>query len=95
MPVSLDTLPHWQRVTGRDAITRDFAFGNFRQAFAFMTEAALVAEAMDHHPEWFNVYNKLTITLTTHSAGGVTDLDVKLAKSLDEIFLRFGRSQKP
>jgi 4a-hydroxytetrahydrobiopterin dehydratase len=94
MSVSLVKVPEWQPVTGRDAITREFKFQNFRQAFAFMTEAAMVAETIDHHPEWFNVYNKLTVTLTTHSAGTVTELDIKLATALDEVFLRFGNNSK-
>jgi 4a-hydroxytetrahydrobiopterin dehydratase len=95
MKIDLDQIPQWKRVNGRDAISRDFAFRNFREAFSFMTETALVAETMDHHPEWFNVYRKVSVTLTTHSAGGVTELDVKLAKAMDEIMLRFGASAKP
>jgi 4a-hydroxytetrahydrobiopterin dehydratase len=94
MEINLNEIPQWKRLDGRNAIARDFAFRNFREAFAFMTESALVAEANDHHPEWFNVYNKLNVILTTHSAGGVTDLDIKLAKAMDEIMLRFARSSK-
>jgi 4a-hydroxytetrahydrobiopterin dehydratase len=89
MKVSLVAIPQWKPVEGRDAINRKFVFRNFREAFGFMTEAALVAEAMDHHPEWFNVYKNVDVTLATHSAGGVTELDVKLAKAMDDIFLRF------
>jgi 4a-hydroxytetrahydrobiopterin dehydratase len=95
MQIDLDQIPKWKRVDGRDAIARDFVFRNFREAFAFMTETVLVAEAIDHHPEWFNVYRKVSVTLTTHSAGGVTELDVKLAKAMDEIMLRFEASAKP
>jgi 4a-hydroxytetrahydrobiopterin dehydratase len=95
MQIDLQQIPQWKKVEGRDAIARDFVFRNFREAFAFMTETALMAEAMDHHPEWFNVYRKVSVTLTTHSAGGVTDLDVKLAKSMDEILLRYEASAKP
>jgi 4a-hydroxytetrahydrobiopterin dehydratase len=64
---------------------KSFKFKNFGQAFGFMTEAALIAEKMDHHPEWFNVYSRVDVTLTTHSAGGITDLDVKLAQAMDGI----------
>ncbi len=73
----------WSMVEGRDAISKAFRFGNFRQAFAWMTEAALWAEKLDHHPEWCNVYNEVTVTLQTHSAGGVTMLDIKLATKME------------
>ncbi len=89
MTVSLDAIPTWKNVEGRKAIQREFVFADFREAFAFMTQAALVAEAMDHHPEWFNVYRKVNVILTTHSAGKVTDLDLRLAKAMDDIFVRF------
>merc|ERR1711973_1032563 len=62
----------WSLVEGRDAIYKEFKFKNFNQAFGFMTRTALMAEKMDHHPEWFNVYNKVQITLSTHSAGGLS-----------------------
>jgi 4a-hydroxytetrahydrobiopterin dehydratase len=78
-------LEGWDDVDGRDAITKTYRFKNFRAAWGFMSEAALVAEKMDHHPEWSNVYGRVDVTLTTHSAGGVTDLDVTLARKLDEI----------
>ena len=81
----LPQLEGWTKVDGRDAIFKSYKFQNFGQAFAFMTEVALVAEKMDHHPEWFNVYSKVDVTLTTHSAGGVTELDAKLAKRMDLI----------
>jgi 4a-hydroxytetrahydrobiopterin dehydratase len=73
----------WAMVEGRDAIHKTFGFGNFRQAFAWMTEAALWAEKLDHHPEWCNVYNEVTVTLQTHSAGGLTMLDIKLATRME------------
>ncbi len=67
----------------RDAINKTFTFKSFNQAFAFMTRTALLAEKMDHHPEWFNVYKTVDVTLTTHDAGGVTELDIKLAKAMN------------
>ncbi len=80
---ALKTLPHWNPVAGRDAITRKFAFADFNAAFAFMTRSALLADKMDHHPEWFNVYNKVEVTLATHDAGGVTQNDVDMAAAMD------------
>src|SRR5471032_3238092 len=70
---------------GRDAITKKFTFKDFNQAFGFMTRAALVAEKMDHHPEWFNIYKTVDVTLSTHDADGVTELDVKLAEAMDKL----------
>lgn len=70
-------------VEGRDAIRKTFRFSTFRRAFAFMTEVALWAEKLDHHPEWSNVYNEVTVTLQTHSAGGLTMLDIKLASKME------------
>jgi 4a-hydroxytetrahydrobiopterin dehydratase len=78
-------LPHWRMVEGRDAISRTFTFKDFNAAFGFMTRAALVAEKMDHHPEWFNVYKTVDVTLSTHDAGGVTELDVRLATAMNEL----------
>ena len=75
----------WAKVEGRDAIHKSFKFKDFNAAFGFMTRAALIAEKLDHHPEWFNVYNKVDVTLTTHSAGGVTDLDIKLAEAMNQL----------
>ncbi len=80
----LAQLSGWTIVDGRHAIFKSFKFKSFHQAFGFMTEVALIAEKMDHHPEWFNVYSKVDVTLTTHSAGGVTILDVKLAQAMDK-----------
>jgi len=80
---ALAQLPGWTAVEGRDAIQRTFRFADFNAAFAFMTRVALMAEKLDHHPEWFNVYNRVEATLATHDADGVTELDVKLAKFMD------------
>jgi 4a-hydroxytetrahydrobiopterin dehydratase len=82
---ALGKLGQWSEVSGRDAITRKFTFKDFNQAFGFMTRAALVAEKMDHHPEWFNVYKTVEVTLSTHDAGGVTELDIKLAEAMDKL----------
>ena len=82
---ALSALKGWTEVSGRDAITKKFVFKDFNQAFGFMTRAALVAEKMDHHPEWFNVYKTVDVTLSTHDAGGVTELDVKLAAEMDRL----------
>ncbi len=81
---ALADLPGWSEVEGRDAITRTFQFKTFNQAFGFMTRVALTAEKMNHHPEWFNVYNRVDVTLATHDAGGVTALDAKLAAFMDK-----------
>lgn len=75
--------PEWRVLEQRDAITRSFKFQDFNEAFAFMTRVALVAEKMNHHPEWFNVFNKIDVTLTTHDAGGVTENDIELAKVME------------
>jgi 4a-hydroxytetrahydrobiopterin dehydratase len=73
----------WALVDGRDAITKRFVFKDFNAAFGWMTRAALVAEQMNHHPEWFNVYKTVEVTLATHDVGGLSDLDVKLAEKMD------------
>jgi 4a-hydroxytetrahydrobiopterin dehydratase len=82
---ALSRLKGWSEVGGRDAISKKFVFADFNQAFGFMTRAALVAEKLDHHPEWFNVYRNVEVTLSTHDAGGVTELDIKLAEAMDKI----------
>jgi 4a-hydroxytetrahydrobiopterin dehydratase len=76
-------LPDWREVDGRDAITRTFAFKDFNEAFGFMTRVALVAEKLNHHPEWSNVYRTVEVVLSTHDAGGLTDLDIRLARKMD------------
>ncbi len=81
--IQLAALKDWQVVEGRDAIIRTFRFADFVAAFSFMTRVALLAEKQDHHPEWFNVYNRVEITLTTHDAGGLSERDIKLAKAID------------
>jgi len=81
---ALKSLEGWSAVDGRDAIAKRFEFHDFNRAFAFMTRAALLAEKMDHHPEWFNVYNRVEVTLATHDAGGVTQKDVDMARAMDE-----------
>ena len=82
---ALGKLDGWSEVTGRDAITKKYVFQDFNAAFGFMTRAALVAEKLDHHPEWFNVYKTVEVTLATHDAGGVTELDIKLAEAMDRL----------
>ncbi|HEY0044830.1 MAG TPA: 4a-hydroxytetrahydrobiopterin dehydratase [Allosphingosinicella sp.] len=80
---ALEALPGWTYDSERRAIARSFRFGDFSVAFAFMTRVALAAEAADHHPEWFNVWNRVDIALTTHDSGGVTEKDIALAKRID------------
>lgn len=80
---ALATLEGWTSVEGRDAITKVFAFGDFQEAFAFMTRSALLAERMNHHPEWSNVYGTVTVTLTTHVVDGVTAFDIRLAEGMN------------
>ncbi len=82
---ALAKLPGWSEVKDRDAITRTFVFRDFNEAFGFMTRAALVAEKLDHHPEWFNVYKTVEVTLSTHDAGGLTMKDVALAQAMNAI----------
>ncbi len=80
---ALDQLAGWRAADGREAIVKTFQFKDFSEAFGFMTRTALAAERLDHHPEWFNVYNRVDVTLATHDAGGVTELDVRLALIMD------------
>ena len=78
-------LPGWRMVDGRDAIARTFRFPDFKAAFGFMTQVALLAERQDHHPEWFNVWNRVDITLATHDAGGLSTRDIALAEAIDVV----------
>lgn len=75
----------WSLVDGRDALEKEFKFKNFNEAFGWMTRAALWAEKWDHHPEWFNVYNRVHVVLTTHDVGGLSPLDAKLARKMDSL----------
>ncbi len=81
---ALTQLPEWKDVPGRDAIQRTFTFADFNAAFGFMSRVAPMAEKMDHHPEWFNVYKRVDVTLTTHDCGGVSERDIKLARFMDK-----------
>ena len=85
LPAVLAQLEGWTAVDGRDAIAKTFKFTDFNAAFAFMTQAALLAEKLDHHPEWFNLYNRVEVVLATHDAGGVTELDLQMARFMDEV----------
>ncbi len=76
-------LDGWEEAKGRDAIVKTFQFKSFSQAWGWMSRVALVAEKMDHHPEWANIYGRVEVTLSTHSAGGVTELDIALARKMD------------
>lgn len=78
-------LDGWSVAAGRDAIAKTFRFADFNAAFGFMSRVALISEKMNHHPEWFNVYNRVDVTLSTHDAGGVTEKDVRLARFMDDI----------
>ena len=82
---ALAKLSGWSEVEGRDAISRKFTFKDFSEAFGFMARAAMMAEKLDHHPEWFNVYNKVEVTLATHEVGGVTERDVQLAQEMNRL----------
>lgn len=83
--IALDGLPEWEITRGGKAIHRTFIFKNFIEAFGFMTSAALEAEKLNHHPEWSNVYKTVVVTLTTHDADGLTELDIKLAGKMDAL----------
>ncbi|WP_165190952.1 4a-hydroxytetrahydrobiopterin dehydratase [Caulobacter soli] len=82
---ALSQLPGWASVAEKDAISKTFKFADFNQAFGFMTRVALKADKIDHHPEWFNVYNRVEVVLTTHDADGVSALDVEMARFMDEV----------
>jgi len=78
-------LSGWSAASEKDAIAKTFKFSDFNEAFGFMTRVALMADKLDHHPEWSNVYNRVEVLLTTHDADGVTELDVQLAKFMDSV----------
>jgi 4a-hydroxytetrahydrobiopterin dehydratase len=82
---ALAALSGWTELMERDAIFKKYTFGDFSEAFGFMTRAALVAEKLDHHPEWFNVYKTVEVTLSTHDAGGLTERDIRLAQAMDKL----------
>lgn len=82
---ALSQLEGWSAASDKDAISKTFKFADFNTAFGFMTRVALMADKLDHHPEWFNVYNRVEVTLTTHDADGVSELDVTMAKFMDGI----------
>lgn len=82
---ALAKLDGWKERPDRDAIAKRFVFSDFNAAFGFMTRAALVAEKLDHHPEWTNVYRTVEVTLSTHDAGGLTELDIRLAEAMDRL----------
>lgn len=82
---ALGTLDGWTEVKDRDAIHKTFEFKDFVEAFGFMASVALKAESMDHHPEWFNVFKTVEVTLSTHDAGGLTQKDIDLAKAMDTL----------
>jgi 4a-hydroxytetrahydrobiopterin dehydratase len=87
---ALTELSGWSETPGRDAIARTFTFKDFNEAFGFMSRAALVAEKNDHHPEWKNVYKTVEVVLATHDAGGVTKLDIQLARAMNGIARQLG-----
>jgi 4a-hydroxytetrahydrobiopterin dehydratase len=87
---ALEILPLWSEAAGRDAITRSLKFATFAEAFGFMAEIAVLAEKADHHPEWFNVYNRVDILLATHESDGVTQRDIDLAQAIDKAAAKRG-----
>ena len=88
---ALAKLKGWQKVKGREAIAKQFMFADFNATFAWMSRIAMMAEKMDHHPEWDNVYKTVTVVLITHDAGGVSDLDITMAKFMDKTAGAAGR----
>jgi len=83
---ALKEIPQWTEVVGRDAVQRKFQFQDFKEAWAWMTKIAEIADKADHHPEWFNVYNRVEVTLATHDCNGLSQLDIDLAKQMDQLF---------
>ncbi len=88
---AMNTLTGWKKTRGRDAIHKTFVFADFNAAFAWMARVAMMAEKLDHHPEWSNVYKTVNVTLTTHDAGGLSNLDVKMARFMDKTAGAAGR----
>eukprot|EP00435_Cladocopium_sp_Y103_P078091 s1_g1830.t1 len=88
---ALAGLKGWKKVRGKEAIEKSYVFKDFAEAFGWMSRIAIVAEKMDHHPEWFNVYKTVNVVLNTHDAGGITELDIKLAKIMDRYAGKAGR----
>lgn len=84
----LRELPDWQHDAARDALVRAFTFADFSEAFAFMTRVALLAERHDHHPDWHNVYNRVTIALSTHDVGGLSARDLRMARAIEALMAR-------
>ena len=91
---AINALTGWKKTRGRDAIHKTFIFADFNQAFAWMARVAMMAEKLDHHPEWSNVYKTVEVTLTTHDAGGLSDLDVKMARFMDKTAGAAGRPKQ-
>ncbi len=87
---ALAALPDWSTAKDGAALSRTFSFDTFNQAWAFLSRSALLAEKMNHHPEWFNVYGRVEVTLNTHDAGGVTDLDLRMAAAMDRFAAALG-----
>ena len=90
---AMSTLSGWKKTRGRDAIEKTFVFGDFNAAFAWMSRVAMMAEKLDHHPEWSNVYKTVEVTLTTHDVGGLSDLDAKMARFMDKTAGAAGRAK--
>ena len=88
---AMNKLTGWKKTRGRDAIHKTFVFADFNAAFAWMARVAMMAEKFDHHPEWSNVYKTVNVTLTTHDAGGLSDLDIKMARFMDKTAGAAGR----
>lgn len=88
---ALASLKGWKKVRGKEAIEKTYVFADFADAFGWMSRVAIIAEKMDHHPEWFNVYKTVNVTLNTHDAGGITQLDIMLAKTMDRFAGKAGR----
>ncbi len=85
-------LPDWTINTDHTAVSRQFTFRNFNQAFGFMARVAMLAEQINHHPEWANVYHRVTVTLTTHDVGGLSELDIKMAHAMNTMAAELGAS---